>query len=190
MKNILICVDAQNDFMNPDGALFVNDADFIKHHIIRYIDNYRQLTDKGGLVCFTRDTHYDDDPEISDTPDYKSTFPPHCMFGTYGWNIIDGINITENDVIINKSTFSPFDGDDPQLLSLLKGTQPEVISVMGVAGDYCVRATIEGILKNKDAINFDRLIIVTDVIRSIDPKAFYDYLEKIEKEYGDLVIVL
>src|SRR2546428_5451506 len=74
-------VDTQYDFMKADGKLFVPDADHI-------IGNLKRLTDyahaHGIRIVASADDHVAGHAEISDTPDWKTTFPPHCMRGTPG----------------------------------------------------------------------------------------------------------
>src|SRR2546428_1346594 len=74
-------VDTQVDFMKADGKLYVPDAEQI-------IPNLRKLTDyahgHGVRIVASADDHVREHPEISDTPDWKQTFPPHCMRGTPG----------------------------------------------------------------------------------------------------------
>src|SRR5438045_3414441 len=74
-------VDTQYDFMNPDGKLYVPRAQDI-------IPNLKRLTDyahsRGIRVVASADDHVMGHLEISDKPDWKSTFPPHCMRGTSG----------------------------------------------------------------------------------------------------------
>src|SRR5258706_7477071 len=74
-------VDPKYDFMRADGKLYVPDAEHI-------IPNLRKLTDfahgHGVRIVASADDHVRDHPEISDTPDWKATFPPHCLRGTPG----------------------------------------------------------------------------------------------------------
>src|SRR5438309_11314600 len=74
-------VDTQYDFMKADGKLYVPDAEHI-------IPNLRKLTDyahgHGVRIVASADDHVPEDPEISDAPDWKTTFPSHCLRGTAG----------------------------------------------------------------------------------------------------------
>ena len=78
-------VDVQNDFMRPDGRLYVKDladdhdvgAQAIVGQLARVLDWMREHC---ALVVYTADWHRWDDPEISvDAPDFENTYPPHCM---------------------------------------------------------------------------------------------------------------
>src|SRR5436305_547061 len=74
-------VDTQYDFMHADGKLYVPEAE-------RIIGNLKRLTDyahgHGICVIASADDHVKSHAEISDTPDWRSTFPPHCLRGTPG----------------------------------------------------------------------------------------------------------
>src|SRR5438045_1785710 len=74
-------VDTQYDFMKADGKLYVPDAE-------QLIPNLKKLTDyahgHGIRVVASADDHVREDAEISETPDWKQTFPAHCLRGTPG----------------------------------------------------------------------------------------------------------
>ena len=80
-KLIFWDVDTHYDFMKPDGKLYVTGSEDI-------IPAVQALTDFAHAhripIVASADDHEPSDPEISDTPDWKSTFPPHCMRGTPG----------------------------------------------------------------------------------------------------------
>src|SRR5512145_2113657 len=71
-------VDTQYDFMKADGRLYVPDAE-------QLIPNLRKLTDyahgHGIRIIASADDHVHEHEEISATPDWKSTFPPHWLRG-------------------------------------------------------------------------------------------------------------
>ena len=81
MKILCFAIDIQNDFMNQDGKLYVKNAELIKPQL-------KQLTqlifDYNLQTIYTTDVHCSEDKEISATPDFKTTFPEHCIIGTQG----------------------------------------------------------------------------------------------------------
>ena len=98
MKRILIVVDMQNDFI--DAALGTKEAVAIVPAVIEKIKNY-----KGELVIATRDTHQENYMETSEG---KHLPVPHCIEGTYGWEIRSDIAEALDEVgaqVINKPTF-------------------------------------------------------------------------------------
>src|SRR5260370_2081021 len=74
-------VDTQYDFMHAAGKLYVPDAE-------RIIGNLKRLTDyahaHGIRIVASADDHVMGHAEISDPPDWKATFPPHCLRDTPG----------------------------------------------------------------------------------------------------------
>lgn len=71
-------VDTQFDFMSPEGKLYVPGAE----NIIDKVSRTRKFAlENGYSIIADIDWHSTDNEEISDTPDFKQTFPPHCMAG-------------------------------------------------------------------------------------------------------------
>ena len=69
-------VDTQFDFMHPDGSLFIKGAD----EIVPRVGEIRRFTLKNGYsIIASMDWHKSGNEEISDIPDYKNTFPVHCL---------------------------------------------------------------------------------------------------------------
>ena len=123
MKNILVIVDAQNDFIN--GALGSREAENCIPYICDKIKNFND-----GLILTTQDTH---------TTDYMSTkegsFLPvaHCIEFQKGW----GINVEVSSSIIAKvatdNTVS-FDGVTKPTF----GSTELIETFVGFCTDICV----------------------------------------------------
>ena len=96
MKKTLIVVDMQNDFIN--GSLGTKEAIAIVENVKRKIDEYRS---NGDEIIFTRDTHQNN---YLNTAEGKNLPVEHCIEGTRGWQIADGLS-SENDIIIDKPSF-------------------------------------------------------------------------------------
>src|SRR5689334_10809409 len=81
MPTIFWDVDTQVDFMHSAGKLYVPGAESI-------IPNLKRLTDyaheHGIRILASADDHVAGHRELSDQPDFRETFPPHCMHGTPG----------------------------------------------------------------------------------------------------------
>ena len=120
MKKLLIVVDFQNDFI--DGALGFATAssliDTIKNKINTYLNN-------NDDVIYTLDTHNDD---YLDTPEGKKLPVPHCIKGTKGWEIYDGLYV-EGCKIIDKPNFGWPHWRDENL---------EDVEIVGLCTDICV----------------------------------------------------
>lgn len=96
MKKVLIVVDMQNDFI--DGSLGTPEAQAIVPNVQKKIEEYKS---RGDEIIFTRDTHQSD---YLNTNEGKHLPIKHCIEGTYGWQIADGLEV-ENCGYVNKSTF-------------------------------------------------------------------------------------
>ena len=120
MKKTLIVVDMQNDFI--DMALGTAEAAAI---VPAVRDKIRQYLDRGDRVIFTRDTHGEN---YLDTPEGKKLPVPHCIRGTKGWQIADGL-YAEGCPIIDKPNFGWPHWDREAL---------EDVELVGLCTDICV----------------------------------------------------
>jgi len=123
MKNILVVVDMQNDFI--DGALGTKEAVAIVPYVKKVIEDFN------GKVIFTRDTHFEN---YMDTQEGKNLPVPHCIKGTDGWQIraeLDALRTTEP---IDKLTFGSKD-----LVDVLKAEGDiDSVTFVGLCTDICV----------------------------------------------------
>ena len=92
----LIVVDMQNDFIT--GALGTPEAQAIVPKVKKKIEEYRKL---GHKIVFTKDTHYDD---YLDTMEGEKLPIKHCIKGTYGWKLANGLYV-KDDPVIEKHQF-------------------------------------------------------------------------------------
>lgn len=188
-------VDTQYDFMMADGKLYVPGAEEIILNLARLTDYARE---HGIPLLGSVDYHRPDDPEISDTPDFHETFPPHCLRGTPGqgkilatqprhplW--IESYSYPEGELqkkvadhrgesIFRKQRFDVF--SNPNIDQVLDLVQPDEIVVYGVALDVCDAYAIEGFLTRERY----RLTLVHDATKPIDADRGKELLEKWEKE--------
>ena len=176
-------VDTQRDFMEPDGALYVPQAEALTPQLERLT---RYARERGITIVASMDDHEDSDPEISHSPDFRLTFPPHCLRGTAGREKIPPTQlhhpvVLENrpyehnelarllpaqgaEIIITKQQFDVFSNPaTPTLLSVLR---PDTVAVYGVALDVCVHQAILGLTGC-----VRRVLFVEDAARAIDQKA-------------------
>jgi nicotinamidase/pyrazinamidase len=168
-------VDTQADFMLPGGKLYVPGAE-------KLIPNLKRLTDaaRQGRVFIIGDacTHTPDDPEFA-------RFPPHCVHGTPGAEIIpetraDKVLLVPNhagtaipadllefqQVILEKQTLDVFDNPNTEkVLERVGGfTDADAeIFVFGVVTEYCVRLAAKGLLARGR-----RVALVRDAIETLN----------------------
>ena len=97
-------VDTQVDFMVPGGKLYVPDAAAITANLDRLT---RHARERGIPRVASVDDHTLFDPEISDTPDFRETFPPHCLHGTDGQKKIPATAMASPVVVPNRPEITP-----------------------------------------------------------------------------------
>ena len=120
MKKTLIVVDMQNDFI--DMALGTKDAVTIVPNVKAKIEAYRR---NGDTVIYTRDTHSED---YLSTPEGLKLPVIHCIKGTKGWEIADGLYL-DGCKIIDKPNFGWPNWKDEVL---------EEVELVGLCTDICV----------------------------------------------------
>jgi nicotinamidase/pyrazinamidase len=161
LAGALVIVDFQNDFA-PGGALAVPDGDAIGARV-------RELIDSGrfDLVVATRDWH---PPDHGSFAARGGPWPPHCVAGTPGAELHDAVPRDRVDVIVDKGTeaategYSGFEGTG--LEDLLRERGIDRVTIVGLATDYCVRATALDALREGFAVEIDRA-----GVRGIDARA-------------------
>ena len=145
-KKALIVVDVQNDFC-PGGALPVPHGDEVIAPINALIDEF---TDQGQVVVYTKDHHPAGHHSFKiNHPD--GLWPPHCIQHTPGWEFHPGLKIVGptfyTAFLEAEESYSGFGGfiePDHAAQSLeayLKEHEVTEVAVVGLALDYCVRAT-------------------------------------------------
>ena len=126
MKNYLIVVDMQNDFI--DGSLGTKEAEAI---VERVADKIRSFD---GDVIFTRDTH---EEEYLETQEGKNLPIVHCVRGSTGWQIREGLTAIRSCTVIDKPTF----GSTELGILLARRDLEEMIgsvTLVGLCTDICV----------------------------------------------------
>jgi nicotinamidase/pyrazinamidase len=178
-------VDTQHDFMRAAGRLYVPDSEAIIPVLHRLTDHAHR---QGIRIIASADDHVPGHRELSDAPDWKESFPDHCMRGTEGQRKIPEttlrhplvieperqdpavlaarVRVHEGDVLFHKHWFDVF--TNPNVLPVLDALQPAEVMLYGVALDVCDRYAIEGLLGHRPGI---RLVLVTDATRAIHPEA-------------------
>ena len=128
MKKLLIVVDMQNDFLT--GSLANAEAE-------RVIANVKQKLEKARAesveVVFTRDTHFEN---YLSTQEGKNLPVPHCIKGTWGWQIADGLYRC-GERVFDKPVFGSV-----ELANFVKEGGYDDVEVVGVCTDICVVSNV------------------------------------------------
>ncbi len=134
----LIVVDMLNDFIEEKGALYCGPtAQAIVPFVRERLDAYRHA---GDPVIFLQDSHAPDDKEFE-------RFPPHCVAGTRGAEVVAELTPRHGETVIAKTRFSGFYRTD--LEAVLARAGVETVEVVGVCTSICVMDTVGG-LANRD----------------------------------------
>lgn len=157
----LVVVDVQNDFADPQGSLFVQEA----AAILPLVNSEARLADEAGaLVVYTQDWHPESTPHFAKD---GGIWPVHCVGDTWGSQLHPSIDV--RGPIVKKGAngedgYSGFTMRDPttgesiatELEGILRERAIEKVIVVGLATDYCVSAT---------AIDAAQLGFKTEVLR-------------------------
>jgi nicotinamidase/pyrazinamidase len=174
VKRVLWDVDTQVDFVHANGKLAVPGAEEIVPAMRQLVEAARTA---GVAHVASADDHELTDPEISETPDFETTYPPHCLRGTRGATKIpeteqhDPVPISleplpdkwlrGREFLLLKKHFDVFtNSNTDRLVELL---DPDEIVLFGVATDVCDDAAIRGLLARER-----RVVFVEDAARGLD----------------------
>lgn len=178
----LVLVDIQNDFC-PGGALAVAEGD-------KTVDVANRLMPHFSLVVSTQDWHPVNHVSFRER---GGPWPPHCVQGTRGAELHPALNTTQISHYFFKASsvdhdaYSEFEGQDEEgraLDEVLKTYGVTKLYVLGLATDYCVRATV------LDGVSLGyQVYVCTDGVRAVnvDPRDGERALEEMSSAGARLV---
>jgi len=148
MTRALLVIDVQNDFCEG-GALAVAGGAQVASKISQYLE-----TAKYDLVIASRDWHNAGDSnsghfaEAGSEPNYKTTWPVHCVADTEGANYHPNLSTSNIDVDIYKGQgqngYSIFEGvtkSGQSFSDVLASHSIQEVDLVGIATDHCVLAS-------------------------------------------------
>lgn len=174
MKNILLIVDPQNDFIT--GTLPVEGAEERMKKLAEYIEARHAEYD---CILITMDSHPTNHSSFKDN---GGIWPEHCVSFTDGWELPGYLNDAINHTygcsiaayhkgdVVDKEEYSIFDNEEDgfvlanQFRELVE--EGEIyVDICGIAGDYCVLETLKGLRK---FVPDECISILFDFTASID----------------------
>jgi nicotinamidase/pyrazinamidase len=171
-KAALIVADMLNDFLDPQGSLYVGPQ---AREIIPFVaEKIAAFRAQGGVVIFTCDAHAPDDREFK-------YFPAHAVKGTWGAQIIPELTPAPGDYRVEKTRYSAF--AHTNLDDILKQEQVEVVHVVGVMTSICVMETVKEL--------FDRdmpCVVFRQGVADSDPEAHAFALKQMQRVLGAKVV--
>jgi nicotinamidase/pyrazinamidase len=176
---VLWDVDTQVDFVQPEGKLYVQGAELAAPAMGRLVA-WARAADIVHIA--SADDHELTDPELSGTPDFTSTYPPHCLHGTPGARripeteqadpVVLSYDVSGRDDLLErvrgrrellflKKTFDVF--TNPNVEAVLEVLDPAEVILFGVATDVCDHMAVVGLLRRGYRVAF-----VEDAARGLD----------------------
>lgn len=166
----LVIVDLQNDFADPDGGLTVAGGDAIVGSVN---DEVAIAMDAGATVVATQDWHPESTPHFAKD---GGVWPVHCVADTWGAELHPRLVLPAETTVVRKGTngedgYSGFTMRDPVtgeeiptvLDRLLRERGVRRVIVVGLATDYCVKATVlDGV-----RLGYEMSLIV-DAVAAVD----------------------
>jgi len=171
-KAALIVTDMLNDFLDPQGSLYVGpQAREIIPFVAQKIAAFRA---QGGVVIFTCDAHAPDDREFR-------YFPAHAVKGSWGARIIPELTLAPGDYRVEKTRYSPF--ADTNLDEILRAEQVEEVHVVGVLTSICVMETVRELFE-RDMPG----LVYRQGVADADPEAHAFALKQMQRVLGVKVV--
>ncbi|MDI5965526.1 isochorismatase family protein [Streptomyces sp. SL13] len=145
----LIVVDVQKDFCEGGSVPVKGGAD--RAAAIAELVG-KTAGSRYAHVVATRDHHVDPGGHFSDHPDFKDSFPVHCVVGTEGGSFHPAFEPATTSGAVgavffkgahsaSKSGFEGADEHGTPLARWLRARGVGEVDVVGIATDHCVRAT-------------------------------------------------
>lgn len=164
----LLVIDMLNDFIKPEGALYIGSAAERVVPVIRErLDHFREKREPVIYIC---DRHLQDDLEFD-------MFPPHCLEGGTGGDVIAGLAPLPGERLIYKRRYSAFFGTDLDLT--LRECGVSEVELGGVVTNICVLYTAA----DARMLNY-RVFVNAAAVAGIDEQAHRFALNEMEKTLG------
>ena len=161
-KDAIIVVDVQNDFV--DGSLGTDRGLEVARGINTWLGSLVHAEGEESeagvgspaaarpLIVGTKDWHIKPEGHFApegEEPDYKDTWPVHCVADTHGAQVCAELDPELVDVWFHKGEYTPaysgfeghLAGEDQTLQQWLNAHEVENVTIVGIATDFCVRAT-------------------------------------------------
>ena len=180
-RTVLVIIDAQRDFLHPDGWYATSGVDI--SHMRRVIEPTQQLVAAaravGVPVLWTRHGYKDG----TDGGPFMELRPflrdGGLRQGTWGYEILDELDARADDWFVEKARLSAFFNTNLELV--LRALHAETVLITGVLTNQCVAAT------SKDAMFRDfKPIVVEECTGTTLPHLHGPALEMISVGWGEV----
>ncbi|MBN1173951.1 MAG: isochorismatase family protein [Micromonosporaceae bacterium] len=143
MGRALVIVDVQNDFCEG-GSLAVSGGTWVASAISTALADQPERWEH---VVATKDHHVDPGTHFGNPPDFVNSWPPHCIAGSGGADFHPDLDTSRIEAVFTKgehaAAYSGFEGRSGSLslAAWLRMHDVDSVDVVGIATDYCVKAT-------------------------------------------------
>ena len=173
-RSAVVVIDMANDFVFPSGVIadaggpdYQRLAQAIIPTLRRVLNAARQA---GIQVIYTTDAHTPGDSELK-------KWPPHAMKGTWQAEIVPDLVPSPEDIVLEKTTYSPFASTD--LEDILRERGITRLYITGLHTDCCARhASGDAFQKGYD------LVWITDALQAFTEQAHQAGLEYFKAWYA------
>lgn len=167
MSKALLIIDMLRDFLEQDGVLCIGDGQDIIQNVSRRLKAWRGQNDP---VIYIMDRHLPHDAEFD-------MFPPHCLVGEWGGEVVDDLSPRQGDYLIYKRRYSAFFGTDLDLT--LRELGVTELELTGVCTQICVLYTAaDARMRHYD------VTVRKDCVASFDEAAHEFALKEMEGTLG------
>jgi nicotinamidase/pyrazinamidase len=171
-KAALIVADMLNDFVDPQGSLYVGSQ---AREIIPFISQkIAEFRSEKEMVIFVCDAHGLNDREFR-------LFPPHAVKGTWGAQVIPELTPAPGDYQVEKTRYNAF--SHTNLDELLRKEEVTEVHVVGVLTSICILETIKEL--------FDRdipAVVYRQGVADSDSEAHSFGLKQMQRVLGARVV--
>ncbi|WP_256391934.1 cysteine hydrolase family protein [Natronoarchaeum rubrum] len=173
----VVVVDMQNGFAHPEGSLYAPGSEAAIEPIAELVDRAREA---GARVVYTRDVHPPEQFEGNHYYDEFERWGEHVVEGSWETEIVDGLDVREEDLVVEKHTYDAF--HQTQLDGWLSARGVEDLVLCGTLANVCVLHT-----GGSAGLRDYRPLLVEDAIGAIEDEHQEYALEHAEWLFGEVV---
>ncbi|KAM0751581.1 isochorismatase family hydrolase [Meredithblackwellia eburnea MCA 4105] len=216
IKSALLLVDIQYDFL-PGGSLAVSNGDSILPHTYTLLDNAKwdlviasqdfhppnhiSFASRHNLPAFTSIQVLDNDSATAGATKKQELWPDHCVQGTKGTEFEEGVKtrleklaakVVQKGADSEKDAYSAFalptGKSSSPLIEILKGASISELFVVGLATDYCVKASVLSALEPSSSF-IKNVYVIEEAVKGVDPTASAQVLKQLAQEGAKVVSI-
>lgn len=150
-RTAVVVVDMQNDFVKPDGKLYVSAAQQAIEPIARLLEKARAA---GALIIYTQDLHGEADPEYE-------IWGEHVKAGTWGAEIVEELAPKPGDEIVPKPRYDAFYASRMEDV-LRSHPQIDTLVITGTVTNICVLHTA-----GSAALRWYKVVVPKDAVAAL-----------------------